>query len=247
MHLADPRFPPLLKGHPVKTPAQPFAHACRLAEATALGAGDVVWSRNTARAQVAIVLEPEVALERAVQMGPLLMVALGDSLGSLCPPKVAVQYRWPGSILLNGAVAGQVRLGASRVAGHTVPRWLVAAADLDIAAPRKERQEWSHTSLSEEAGPGISRTDILESLAAHFLTQLNTWQDDGFRPVHDQWLFRAEGRDSPVLLRDEAGASLRAKVIGLDESANLLFRTGEGRVGSLTFTDGVDLIGPDTR
>src|SRR5437660_1044252 len=86
-----------------------------------MSAGDVVWSRNTGRAQVAIVLEPEVALARALQMGPLLMVALGDSLGSLCPPKLAVQYRWPRGILLNGVIAGQVRLAAPRVPSDTIP------------------------------------------------------------------------------------------------------------------------------
>ena len=157
----------------------------------------MVWSRNTGRAELAVVLEPEVALERALQMGPLLMVALGDCLGSLCPPKVAVQYRWPGGILLNGALAGEVRLAAPRVPASEIPAWLVVGAELDIAAPREDRQEWSRTSLGEEAGPDITRTDILQSLAAHFLTWLNTWQEEGFRPVHDQWLFRAEGREAP--------------------------------------------------
>ena len=100
-----------------------------------------------------IVLEPEVALERALQMGPLMLVALGDSLGSLCPPKVAVQYRWPGGLLLNGSVAGNVRLAAARVPADTVPAWMVVGADLDIAAPRQDRQDFSATSLDEEAGP----------------------------------------------------------------------------------------------
>lgn len=235
----------MLKGHPVKAPRQPFAHACRLAQKGELGAGDLVWSRNTGRAQLAIVLEPEVALERAVQMGPLMMVALGDSLGSLCPPKVAVQYRWPGSLLLNGSVAGEVRLAAPHVAADAVPTWLVVGADLDIAAPRKERQDWSTTSLSEEAGPGITRTDILESLAAHFLTHLNTWHDEGFRPVHDHWLFRAEGREAPIVMAHGSG-NLEGQVLGLDESAGLLIRTADGKVRSLAFLDSVDLVEPAT-
>ena len=193
MHLEDPQFPPLLEGHAVRAPKKPFAEACRRVQARKLGAGDVVWSRNTARAEFAVVLEPEVALERALQMGPLLMVALGDCLGSLCPPKVAVQYRWPRGILLNGAMAGEVRIAAPSAPAAEVPAWLVVGAELDIAAPREDRQEWSKTSLSEEAGPDITRTDILQSLAAHFLTRLHTWQEEGFRPVHDQWLFRAEG------------------------------------------------------
>ena len=244
MHLEDPQFPPLLKGHAVKAPKRPFAEACRLARARKLGAGDVVWSRNTGRAEFAVVLEPDVALERALQMGPLLMVALGDCLGSLCPPKVAVQYRWPGGILLNGALAGEVRLAAARVPAAEIPAWLVVGAELDIAAPREDRQDWSKTSLSEEAGPDITRTDILQSLAAHFLTRLHTWQEEGFRPVHDEWLFRAEGREAPVTVA-HGGERLEGRVLGLDESANLLLKTPAGKVRSLAYIDSADLIGPD--
>lgn len=243
MHLEDPRFPPLLKGHAVKAPAEPFVHACRLAHAGELGAGDLVWSRNTGRVQMAVVLEPEVSLERALQMAPLLMVALGDCLGSLCPPKVAIQYRWPRGILLNGSSAGEVRIAVADVPAAAIPPWLVVGAELDVAAPREERQEWSRTSLGEEAGPEITRTDVLQSLAAHFLTWLNTWQEEGFRPVHDQWLFRAEGREAPVALA-YGGESVQGQVLGLDEGANLLVKTAAGTVRSLAFIDSVDLVAP---
>lgn len=244
MHLEDPHFPPLLKGHAVRAPKRPFAQACRLVQARKLGAGDVVWSRNTGRAEFAVVLEPEVALERALQMGPLLMVALGDCLGSLCPPKVAIQYRWPRGILLNGAMAGEVRIAAARVPASETPAWLVVGAELDIAAPREDRQEWSKTSLSEEAGSDITRTDILQSLAAHFLTRLHTWQDEGFHPAHDEWLFRAEGREAPIAVA-HGGERVEGQVLGLDESGNLLLRTSAGKVRSLAYIDSADLIGPD--
>jgi biotin-(acetyl-CoA carboxylase) ligase len=243
MHLDDPQFPPLLEGHAVKAPAKPFAHACKLAEARKLGAGDLVWSRNAGRAQLAVVLEPEVALERALQMAPLLMVALGDCLGSLCPPKVAIQYRWPSGILLNGSIAGEVRIAAPLVPADAVPAWLVVGADLDIAGPRGDRQDWSHTSLSEEAGADITRSEVLQSLAAHFLTRLNTWVEEGFRPVHDQWLFRAEGREAPVAIA-HGGERIEGQVLGLDEGANLLVKTADGGVRSLAFMDSVDLIAP---
>jgi biotin-(acetyl-CoA carboxylase) ligase len=243
MHLDDPRFPPLLHGHAVKAPRRPFAHACRLARTGELGAGDLVWSRNTARAELAIVLEPEVTLARALQMGPLMMVALGECLGSLCPPKVAVHYRWPASLLLNGSVAGAVHLAAPRVSTDAVPAWMVVSAALDIAAPRRERQDFSATSLEEEAGPGITRTDVLESLAAHFLANLNTWQDEGFRSVHDRWLFRAEGREAatPIVCGD---TRLEGRVVGLDESAGLLVATADGKVRGLSFQDRIDLVEP---
>jgi BirA family transcriptional regulator, biotin operon repressor / biotin---[acetyl-CoA-carboxylase] ligase len=240
MHLADPQFPPLLEGHAVEAPAEPFAQACRLVQAGELSAGDVVWSRNVARAELAIVLEPEVVLERALQMAPLMMVALGDCIGALAPPKVAVTYRWPEAVLLNGSLAGEVRVATHRMPAVQVPDWLVVGAGLQIAAPREERQDWSHTSLDEEAGAGITRTDILQSLAAHFLTWLNLWQDEGFRPVHDQWLFRAEGREAPIRIA-QSGGSIEGQVLGLDEGANLLLKTPGGETRSLSFLEHVEM------
>lgn len=241
MHIADPQFPPLLKGHAVKAPAKPFAEACRLAQSKELGAGDLIWSRNAARAEIAIILEPEVPLERALQMGPLLMVALGDCLGTLCPPKVAIQYRWPGAIMLNGVEAGEVRIAAPRTAAGEQPEWLVVGANLDLRAPKDERQEWSRTSLEEEGGAGITRTDVLQSTAAHFLTWLNTWEEEGFRPVHDQWLFRALGREEPVAI-SHAGERIEGRVVGLDESAGLMLEAADGKVRSLPFMDCVEFV-----
>src|SRR5215467_3075405 len=105
MRVSEPQFPPLLEGHAVCADRTAFAEACRRARANELGAGALLWSRSLERAQLAIVLEPEVALERGLEMAPLLMVAAGDCLGSLCPPQVGVQYRWPRSILINGLPA----------------------------------------------------------------------------------------------------------------------------------------------
>jgi biotin-(acetyl-CoA carboxylase) ligase len=241
MQLPDPAFPPLLTGHPVEPPLAPLAEACRRLETQELGAADVVWSRDPTRAAMAIVLEPDVALERAVQMAPLMMVALGDCIGSLCPPKVAVHYRWPATILLNGSAAGEVRIAAASTADERPPPWLVVGVSLAIAAD-EDRRDWSSTSLAEEAGPDITRTDVLQSLAAHFLAWLNIWQEDGFRPVHDRWLFRAEGREEPASVVNGA-ETIKGQVLGLDEGANLLIKPSAGGVRTLRFADHVSLEG----
>jgi biotin-(acetyl-CoA carboxylase) ligase len=240
MHLPDPEFPPLLKGHAVKAPKKAFEEACRRVQKRDLGAGDLVWSRKTAWAELAIVLEPDVVLERALQMAPLMMVALGDCLGSLAPPKLAVQYRWPTIILLNGSRAGDVRLACSRASLDQIPEWLVVGMRLEIAA-RDEREDWSQTSLDEEVGPGINRSDLLQLLAAHFLTRLNAWQDDGFRAAHDQWLFRAEGREEPVVM-EYAGERVEGQVLGLDEGANLIVKTTAGQTRSLSYLGSVEMV-----
>jgi biotin-(acetyl-CoA carboxylase) ligase len=243
MHRDEPQFPPLLKGHGVHASLAPFAEACRAAQARELGAADIVWSRASASAALAIVLEPEVALECALQMAPLLMVALGDCLGALCPPQVGVQYRWPMGILLNGSPAGEVRIGAPRVPLKEVPGWLVVGAELAVMAPRDGRQDWSNTSLEEEAGAGINRSDILASLASHFLSWVNTWQEVGFRPICAAWLSRAEGRQKPVVVAS-AGGPIEGEVVGLDENGNLLLKTTKGEVEHAAFIDHVELMEP---
>jgi BirA family biotin operon repressor/biotin-[acetyl-CoA-carboxylase] ligase len=241
MRLSDPIFPPVLAGHPVDPSVTPFEHACRRAEDGEFGAADLVWSRAIARAECAIVLEPEVPLARSLQMGPLVQVALADCLGGLMPPQVAIQHRWPDTILVNGAAAGVVRLGAPLIELDEVPDWLVVGTTLQLThdIPGKEPGEVpGQTALSEEGAGDLTRTEILEGLAAHVLVWINTWSEEGFRPVADQWLHRAEGRESPVALCHH-GTSLRGRVLGIDEEAGLLIRimknTGTGGVRVLPF------------
>ena len=132
-----------------------------------------------------------------------------------------------------------------RVPASEIPAWLVVGAELDIAAPREDRQEWSRTSLSEEAGPDITRTDILQSLSAHVLTWLNTWQEEGFRPVHDQWLFRAEGREEPNAVAHRGETYRRPSPGSRRERQSAAQDDRRATVRSLSYIDSADLIDPD--
>ncbi|MEC9369302.1 MAG: biotin/lipoate--protein ligase family protein, partial [Pseudomonadota bacterium] len=108
MKMPDPTFPPLLKGHAVDSDTDAFDTACARAGAGKLGAGDVVWSRNTYNLDIAIVLEPDVPPAVAAQMMPVCMVAIGDCIGALTPPQVGQTFTWPNLIRINGATAGRV-------------------------------------------------------------------------------------------------------------------------------------------
>jgi BirA family biotin operon repressor/biotin-[acetyl-CoA-carboxylase] ligase len=241
MHLPDPVFPPMLTGHAVKAPQRPFDLACWQAQRGGMGAGDLVWSRNTGRAECAIVLEPEVPLRTALQMHALTELALADCLGALLPPRIAVHHRWPGVVLINGAAAGEVRLGVPDTSMSEIPGWLVVGMRLRLVhdAPGREPGELpGQTSLAEEGAGELDRTRLLQSFAAHFLTWLNTWQDDGFRPIHEGWMHRAEGAG------DEGGSEIEidgmrqaVRVLGLDEEGGLVCRADQGPVRVLSLSD----------
>ena len=108
MTLAEPTFPPLLNGRLVVKGDSPGDLAIAGAQRGELGAGDTLWLQDTNQAELAIVLEPDDPLTRSAQMLPLAVAAAGDSLAALTPPQVGVQFRWPGTLLLNGASGRQL-------------------------------------------------------------------------------------------------------------------------------------------
>jgi BirA family biotin operon repressor/biotin-[acetyl-CoA-carboxylase] ligase len=239
MHLPDPVFPPLLRGRPVEAPRKPFEEACSRADRGELDAGDLLWSRDSARAECALILEPEIPLRRAVQMGPLMHVALADCLGALLPPRVGVHVRWPRTILLNGAKAGETRIFSAPALREDVPEWLVVGFSLWLVhdfGGREPGEALGETSFAEEGAGELTRTEILQSFSAHFLAWLNIWQDDGFRPVHDAWVGRVEGREAPVEIVHGA-ERIYARVLGLDEEAGLIIAPGAGGTRTLPLLD----------
>ncbi len=235
---ADPTFPPLMSGVGISVPDQPFSHAVNGAQNGALGAGSVIWARNTAIMDWAIVLEPDVPLATALQMGPLAMVAASDCIGALAPPQVGLMFRWPGTILVNGGEAGFVEIAASSPDLDTVPDWIVVHVSVRLKGD--DRQEPGErpdvTSLDEEGCPGLTRTTMIESYSRHFMTWLNSWNDDGFHPVHSAWVFRAHGLQEDFSL-DMPHRRVSGIFTGLDEEGNLLLKSGEGAMSIVTLAE----------
>jgi len=216
---AAPLLPPLITGHPVAASQEAFAAALAAVKAEGAGAGDLYWSEAVNRLDLALVLEPEVPAQRALQVHMAVMVALGDALGALAPPETAVHYRWPSILLVNGAEAGRVRTALSAVGnGEEVPAHMVSGVMLNIhpAVAGEPGLSPETTSLWDEGCIDIDRTRLIESVARHILTWIDTWQTDGFGPVHQMWCGRAEGRSGEATA---AGA-----FVGLDDDGNLLIR-----------------------
>lgn len=223
-------FPPLLTGRPVAAGADAFALARQAAAQGVAGAGDVFWSEAIDRLDFAVVLEPEVGLTEALQAHLALMVAFGDALGALSPPEVAVHYRWPSTILVNGAEVGRARLASAEApAGSAVPPWLVAGLEIAIRRPDLPEPglDPCHTSLWEEGCGEIDRTRLVESVSRHFLAWIDTWQSEGLRPVVEAWLARAADRGREVSIRHDR-RQIEGRFLGMDEHGNLLVQSAAG-------------------
>ncbi len=228
---ADPEFPPIYTGHDIDASGDPVRKALDAVAAGTAQGGDIFWSRATSIASCAIVLEPDKPLEIALQAVPLAMVALGDALGAIAPPNVAVTYRWPSIILVNGAKAGWVKavLPEFPKAGRSLQRLVLAvmlrvAFESEIVEPGERADE---TALREEGCGDIDRTQILESFSRHFLAWLDRWEDEGFEAVHQLWLFRAADLDGQCSIETRTG-SITGTMLGLDDNGGLIMRTDDG-------------------
>ncbi|WP_417684364.1 biotin/lipoate--protein ligase family protein [Roseibium sp.] len=230
----DPAFPPLLSGRPVLEPHDPFEAAVSAAGAGEAEAGDLFWSCQTQNISFAIVLEPDVERRSVQEMLFVLMVSCADALGAISPPELAITWNWPTAIYGNGARLGEARMVVSPEDDENgAPDWMVVGLKLalkpvDSVEPGKTP---GRTTLWDEGGVDVEAVPALESLSRHFLTWVHRWETDGFKPVHEAWLFRCDGYRKEV----DTG-SVTGTFVGLDDTGNLLLKTG-GETAALQLVD----------
>lgn len=225
---AEPQFPPLLTGVETRAGVDPFEKAVADAQSGRAEIGHLYWSPDDATLRAAIVFEPEVSLADAA---PILFAAangLNDCIGALAPPEVGLQHVWPTGVKVNGALCGGWRVQASSWAGDAVPDWMVIGLTLAVMAEAGDPgQRPDVTALAEEGCGHLSRVRLLESWSRHTLVWVNRWEDDGFRPIFEAWLGRADGRGGEVCVETRDGP-VTGMFLGLDEQGGMLTKTGDG-------------------
>lgn len=227
---AEPSFPPLFTG--VRTPVgvDPLAKAAAAAGAPdGVAAGTLFWSDRDDALDAALALAPENALGDAMAMVFAVANGLGDAIGALTPPEVALTWEWPDIVKVNGARCGTVRAEAAGRDPEATSPWLVVGVTIQIAArsDAEPGRDPSVTALIEEGCADLTRQRLLESWSRHSLVWINRWLDDGFRPLHDAWVARVERRGETVDLA-YAGARREGLFLGLDERGGMLMKTPDG-------------------
>lgn len=194
------------------------------------GAGTLAWVSAYARAEAAVVLEPEMPLAAARLAVLAAANALADALVAIGPPELDVAFRWPGTLLLNDGVCGRVRLATPPGAMEdAVPDWLVVGMELRLAFPagHEAGHEPGVTCLADEGFENPEPAELTAAWARHLMAGLDAWQARGPGRVAEPYLAR---------LRDPATAAGLRRGIDPDSGALVLERGG---VRSLRPLDGV--------
>ncbi|WP_425405358.1 biotin/lipoate--protein ligase family protein [Hwanghaeella sp.] len=229
-----PIFTPILAG-PTESPLDlALAAVDREEDAT----GTVVVADRADIADAAFILGPDRPLMDALKVVHVMMVSVNDALGSIIPPQIAITFGWPDRIMINGALAGGLRLtlpeeiGPDSAKADPVPDWMILRVTIDVLGePTSDAlgKPVERTSLMHEGCVDVAPTLIVESIARHFLSWVSKWETDGFDPVRNAWDGRAEGYQEKVAFKLPAG-SIKGRLLGLDEDGGLMVsRDGKKR------------------
>ncbi len=201
--------------------------------------GSVLVADRADLADCAFVLGPEQALSEALNVVHVMMLAINDALGAIIPPQIAVTFGWPDRIMINGALAGGLRLSMPAGAADrpdAAPDWLVLRLTLDVLGEPTEEtpgQPGERTSLLHEGCVDVAPTVIIESVARHFLSWVNNWERDGMARVAEAWDGRAHGYREQISFK-LPGGSIRGRLLGLDRDGGLMVsRNGKKKTAPL--------------
>jgi biotin-(acetyl-CoA carboxylase) ligase len=218
----DPVLPPLYSairlGAQLGSPRKALLH-----KAGNLPEGTLLWSDANGRLALALLLDSETGFEESAPVALVAVLAMGDAIGALAPPVVAVTNAWPDRIEVNGALVGGTAL-------HVLPggRLLLETEVLVSSAGEYEPGEKPEfTSLHEEGCGEVTPVGLLESFARHFLSWLHRWQEDGFAPLRFHWLARGPRRGVLVTAR-MGNQRIEGKFKDVGSSGELILECGGG-------------------
>jgi len=184
------------------------------------------WSSPPGNLYCSLVLRPDAPAARASQLSFVAALGLGEAIGALVPPLVALRYKWPNDVLLNeGKVAGI--LLESEGSRDGALDWLVLGLGVNVVS-HPDDAERPATSLHAEGAADATAERLLEGFARCFLAWVDRWLEDGFEPVRAAWLARAAGVGKPIRVRLER-EELAGRFAALDTDGALLLDTAAGR------------------
>lgn len=166
-----------------------FAHAC--ANASALGAGTLVFVGRFDLAEFAVVLEPDEPLACARRAFYAGMIALCDALAALAPPEKPITIEWPNAIYVDGGLVGGGQLGwPERADERARPDWLVfGAAIRTVSMSTDEPGLHPLTSALQDEGFGnVGSEHLVEGFARHLMAAIDHWREAGFAPIAKEYL-----------------------------------------------------------
>ncbi|MFT5174741.1 MAG: BirA family biotin operon repressor/biotin-[acetyl-CoA-carboxylase] ligase [Gammaproteobacteria bacterium] len=206
------------------------------------------WDAPAGNLHCALIIRPDFDNESAQQLCAVAAIAAGSAIAEVVAPMTGMGLRWPGDLLVNELLAGQVQLAAAPCAdnGQESSRensdgkrwpWLIIGLSVNVAhhPENPEPEEFNSIHDSGES-KDVTPLEVLELFTRHFLRWINIWAEDGFTPVHDEWMMRARDVGFPRALPFERGHYVGINR-GIGGHGELLLDTGAAQPVTLSVAE----------
>lgn len=181
------------------------------------------WGSPPGNLYLSVVLRETGPAATRAQLSFVAAVGLGAAVSGLTPAALAVGFKWPNDVLVDGRKVAGLLLESG---GGAADPWTVLGVGVNLVAHPAETTHPA-TDLAAAGAPVAA-----ETLAARFLAELADWRarwrTQGFAPVRAAWLGAAPGRGGPVTVRLPGRSARAGTFVDLDEDGALVFRPDTG-------------------
>jgi BirA family biotin operon repressor/biotin-[acetyl-CoA-carboxylase] ligase len=194
------------------------------------------WDGGEGNLTATLLLTLDKPAQEAGQLAFVAGVAAAETIAAYVPPPL-VSLKWPNDVLVGGRKAcGMLIESGPGMSGGV---WAAVGLGINLAT-YPQAVERPATALAEHLSHDRKRPptpdEALGVLARAFEEVLALWLAQGFEPIRDTWLARADGLGGPCTARLER-ETLTGVAEGLDADGALLLRLPGGMLRRITAGD----------
>jgi len=192
------------------------------------------WASPPGNLFLSVLVRPRCSPAEAARLSFLTAVALAEAIELAAPVlRPHISCKWPNDVLVDGAKIAGILL-ESRTAPDGALAWVVIGIGVNLAHFPPD-VPYAATALAAH-GVTVAPDDFAGWLLARLGYWYNRWQAEGFAPVRDAWLGRAQGIGRAVVVR-LPDSELHGRFVALDETGALLLELPDGRRQAITAGD----------
>jgi BirA family transcriptional regulator, biotin operon repressor / biotin---[acetyl-CoA-carboxylase] ligase len=185
------------------------------------------WQSPLGNLYASLLIRPGTPVGDWAQLSFAAALAASDMVAAFAPA-AAVTVKWPNDVLAEGRKIAGLLLEAAGDA-------LVIGIGVNLCA-HPEKTPYGAVSLIALGQTPPTPQDALLELAAAFEKWQGLWRQDGFAPLREAWLARAQGLGGRILVRLPK-KELSGRFEGIDDGGALLLKLAGGEVRTVAAGD----------
>ncbi len=182
------------------------------------------WVSPSGNLYTSLILKPGCPMARAAELSFVTALAVAETVAGALPDTARVTCKWPNDVLVDGAKISGILLESHSDDGRHLS-WVIIGVGINVASA-PAGLAYAATSIASSGGDA-NVDAVLAAYQKRIGHWYEVWQRDGFVPVREAWLARADRLGETIRVR-LANSTLDGTFISVDTDGALMLRTDAG-------------------